>query len=293
MVNPSKVFITGHHGQLGHELVRQFEPVGEVRGADLPDFDICDQGSVRQMIESFQPDLVLHTAAYTDVDEAESATDKAFAVNAEGTRNVALVCRDIGAGLVYYSTDYVFDGTKSDPYCEDDTPAPLNVYGRSKLEGERQVADLVDNHCILRISWLYGHPGNNFVKTMLSLAQKQAEQDQNSEVKPLRIVNDQFGSPCWTHEVAMQTATCIKHDLRGLFHATAEGDCSWYEFAADIFSQSGLEVKSEPCSTAEFPRPAKRPANSVLENQRLKRFGHNCLRDWRVALGEFLNSDRQ
>ncbi len=212
-----------------------------------------------------------------------------MAVNSEGTRNVARACAKIGARMIYYSTDYVFDGEKASAYVEDDIPAPGTVYGQSKLVGERAVQEQVDNHLILRIAWVYGRQGQNFVKTMIRLGQQQLEKSSRREkAAPLRVVDDQFGNPTWTIEICRQTSALLETDLKGVYHSTSEGEVSWYRFSQDIFESLGMEIDVQPCTTEEFPRPAPRPGRSSLENVRLKTAGLNRMRGYHEALTEFL-----
>ncbi|HUV30377.1 MAG TPA: dTDP-4-dehydrorhamnose reductase [Acidobacteriota bacterium] len=289
MATAGKLLVTGSKGQLGRDLVRLLSPAGEVIGVDLGDVDVCDRGGIISLVESVRPDVVLHAAACTDVDACETNRDLAFAVNQEGTRNVALACRETGAELVYYSTDYVFDGEKGSPYTEDDTPNPLNVYGRSKLAGEEAVRETLDRFAILRVAWMYGRYGKNFVKTMLELGGRQrTTAERGGEPEPLRVVDDQMGNPTWTEEVVRQTREVVRHRLTGIFHATAEGEVSWYQLAVDVFSLLRQPVQVIPSTTAEYPRPAVRPKRSSLENARLKAAGLNVMRHYRIALEEFV-----
>lgn len=270
---------------LGRDLVDHFSPLAEVTSVDLEDFDIADAEITTTAIADLAPEIVLHTAAFTNVDACETERETALRSNAQGAGNVALACRKIGARMVLYSTDYVFDGTKAKPYTEQDITNPRTVYGLGKLEAERAVGHLLDNHVsVLRIAWLYGRHGHNFVKTMLRLGRDRLA---DATDKPLLVVDDQTGSPTWTCEVARQTEIVIERKLTGVKHATAGGSCSWYRFAQEIFKLAGMEVPLEPCSTDRFPRPARRPKMSVLENMRLKAANCDIMRPWDVALKEF------
>jgi dTDP-4-dehydrorhamnose reductase len=260
-----------------------------VTGIDLPEVDITDLSQVFKTVQGVRPDVIIHAAAYTDVDGCESNSKTAFTVNRDGTWNVAQACAEMGCRLIYYSTDYVFDGTKTTPYVETDLLDPQTVYGKSKLAGEEAVLESLDDFAILRIAWVYGCQGKNFVKTMIRLGKQQvADREAGKSVSLLKVVNDQIGNPTWTEEIVKQTATVLENDLQGVYHATGEGVASWYEFARQIFENLHLEVDIQPCTTAEFPRPAPRPAHSALENGRLKKAGLNVMRDYRVALDEFL-----
>jgi len=289
MVRTGKILVTGHRGQLGTDLMAILSETYEVIGVDLPELDIRDRDAVMDTVRHEQPQVVIHAAAYTDVDGCESDRETAMAVNSEGTRNVAQACAEIGARVIYYSTDYVFDGEKASAYVEDDIPNPGTVYGQSKLAGERAVQEQVDNHLILRIAWVYGQQGKNFVKTMIRLGQQQLEKSSRREkVAPLRVVDDQFGNPTWTVEICHQTSALLETDLKGVYHSTSGGEVSWYRFSQDIFESLGMAIDVQPCTTEEFPRPAPRPGRSSLENVRLKTAGLNRMRGYHEALTEFL-----
>ena len=285
----SRILVTGCKGQLGTELVIALKKKHEVIGTDLPEVDITDSAGVRSFVQQANPDIVIHAAAYTDVEGCESNRDLAIAVNSDGTENVAIACREIGARMIYYSTDYVFDGLKGSAYVETDMPNPATVYGQSKLAGEKAVANVMDNFAIMRIAWLYGAHGKNFVGTMLRLGLAQIEAKQNTEpFEPIKVVNDQIGNPTWALEIAGQTALLIRSDLTGLFHATSEGECTWFDLADHLFRLRSMDVDLVPCKTEEFPRPAPRPPRSSLENERLKQLGVNKMRNYLEALEEFL-----
>jgi len=284
-----KILVTGARGQLGTDLVQLLSGNYDVTGIDIDEVDICDDSRVSPLMQSVRPNIVLHAAAFTDVDACETDRDKATAVNVEGTYNIARSCRDIGARMIYYSTDYVFAGDKDSPYLESDPTDPRTVYGMTKLEGERKVAEVLANHVILRIAWLYGAHGSNFVKTMVRLGEQQLQaRARGEETRPLKVVDDQRGNPTCTIEVALQTTKIIESDLTGVMHCTAEGETSWYGFAKTLFEQLHMDVRLRPCATREFPRPAPRPARSSLENQKLKDSGHNIMREYKAALAAFL-----
>jgi dTDP-4-dehydrorhamnose reductase len=284
-----KILVTGARGQLGSDLVQLLSGSYEVVGVDIDEVDICDDSRVSHLIQSVHPDIVLHAAAFTDVDGCESDRAAAEAVNVDGTYNIARSCRDIGARMIYYSTDYVFAGNKNSPYVETDPTDPRTVYGMTKLEGEQKVRETVADHAILRIAWLYGAHGKNFVKTMVRLGEnQQAARARGEEVQALKVVDDQRGNPTCTVEVALQTAKVIESGLTGVLHCTAEGETSWYGFARTLFEQLHMDVRLRPCATREFPRPAPRPARSSLENQRLKESGNNIMREYKAALAAFL-----
>jgi dTDP-4-dehydrorhamnose reductase len=288
-----KILITGCRGQLGSDLLFFLSKDYEVIGVDIDDFDIRDADRVRVYFQETRPEIIIHSAAYTDVDRAESDAEAATLINAIGTENIARAARDIGARMIYYSTDYVFDGTKKEPYLETDSLNPQTAYGKSKYEGEKRVIANLDNFVVLRIAWLYGTKGKNFVKTMIKLGQEQllkAEKGENPA--PLKVVNDQIGNPTWSMEVARQTHRILDEKITGICHCTAEGEISWYGFAKVIFEELGMNVQIEPCSSAEFPRPASRPHHSSLENTRLKMAGLNIMRHYHVAFKDFIRQER-
>lgn len=289
MVASGKILITGHRGQLGADLVLGLSPRFKVTGVDLPEVDIRDLKKVLAVVRRARPDIVIHAAAYTDVDGCETNHEMAFEVNRDGTWNVAQACDEIGARMIYYSTDYVFDGSKPSAYVEEDIPYPRTVYGQSKLEGEEAVQDMVFDHAILRVAWVYGRHGKNFVKTMIRMGKQQLSAMDSAAHSPIKVVDDQVGNPTWTADIVRQTEVVIEHDLKGVFHATSEGETSWYQFARDTFAGLDMKVDVQPCTTAEYPRPAPRPPRSSLENQRLKEAGCNIMRDYRTALADFLN----
>ena len=291
MALTGRILITGSKGQLGRDLVVTFSPRCEVTGVDIEELDIRRRDAVLEAVRTIRPQILIHSAAYTDVDGCEDNRTLAFDVNAEGTRNLALACREVGAAMVYYSTDYVFRGDKDSPYTEEDLPDAKTVYGASKLAGERAASEILDELVILRIAWVYGYHGKNFVKTMLRLGREQAEASRaGRDVRPLKVVDDQVGNPTWTMEIVRQTETVLSHRLRGIFHATSEGEVSWYGFARKIFETVRMDVQVVPCTTAEYPRPAPRPARSSLENTRLKQVGANVMRPWADALADFITA---
>lgn len=277
-----KVLLTGAKGQLGSALVNLLEEAGdgEVISFGRDELDVTKPSVVHEIITGCVPDAVIHAAANTNVDGCEQEPDSAYAVNALGARNVAVASAKVGARLVYVSTDYVFDGNAGASYTEFDRPAPLGVYGKSKLAGERYVAGLSHKYFIVRTSWLYGHHGRNFVKTMLDLAGTKTE---------LAVVDDQVGSPTYAKDLAAFIAELIKTELYGIYHATNTGSCSWYQFACSIFRMAGLShIKVKPVSTVELGRPAPRPAYSVLDHYCIRLSGFTDLRSWEEALQEYL-----
>ncbi|NEW01038.1 dTDP-4-dehydrorhamnose reductase [Bacillus megaterium] len=277
-----RVLITGANGQLGKELVELFNEKGfEVYGFGRDKMDITNQAQVQEMISTLKPNIVLHSAAHTQVDLAESEPDQAFLINAYGTRNVAVAAEAVGAKLLYVSTDYVFDGTNNEPYNEFSPTSPLGVYGKSKLAGEQFVRDLHSKFFIVRTSWVYGKHGANFVKTMLKLGK---------ERKELSVVADQRGCPTYTLDLANFILELVNSEKYGVYHVSNSGSCSWYEFAKEIFKVSEMKVQVNPCTTADFPRPAARPANSVFEHMSIKLNNFSSIRHWKEALSTFLKN---
>lgn len=278
-----RVLITGAGGQLGQELLEVFRVKGyEVYGLQRSELDITDADQCQDVMNRLKPELVVHAAAYTKVDQAESEPDLALRVNAYGTRNVAVAAENVGAKLVYISTDYVFNGSGQVPYDEFKPADPVNVYGRSKWEGEELVRQLHSRFFIVRTSWVYGAYGSNFVRTMLELGRKHNR---------LTVVHDQIGSPTYTRDLAMAIEELGRTACYGTYHISGGGSCSWCEFASAVFELAGMETLAVPVNSEEFPRPAARPAYSVLDHQALRLNGFSPIRHWREALSEFLSKE--
>ena len=274
-----KVLVTGAAGQLGYDVckvltARQIEH----RGVDITDFDITDQNAVNQYLKAYQPDAVIHCSAWTAVDKAEDEPEKVEAVNARGTRNIAEACKAICAKMLYLSTDYVFPGTGDRFYEPNDPTGPLSVYGKTKLQGEKAVQETLERFFIVRISWVFGKNGNNFVKTMLRLAETHAE---------VNVVCDQIGSPTYTADLAPLLCDMIATEKYGVYHATNEGLCSWAEFAEEIFRVAGKQVKVNAIPTEQYPTKAIRPKNSRMSKSCLDLAGFHRLPDWKDALGRY------
>jgi len=287
-----RLLVTGCRGQLGKDLIGSLRGEYDVVGVDVAEFDIRDSDEVSACLKEIRPEIVLHTAAYTDVDGCEREPETAEAVNGCGTENIARGCREVGARLVYYSTDYVFDGLKQKAYLESDRPDPRTAYGRSKLAGEMAVESLLDDYVILRIAWVYGAYGKNFVRTIAGAGSRQLQsRTAGTTSTPLKVVDDQVGNPTWTVEIAAQTQVILANNLTGIIHGTSEGEVSWYGLAQKIFEHLDMRVAVVPCTTAEFPRPAARPQRSALENKRLKDGGLNVMRHWDAALEGFLEQE--
>ena len=272
-----KILVTGANGQLGREVARQGTG-HELILTDYEKLDITDSAAVASFMREIKADAVIHCAAYTNVDGAEDDADGAFRVNVVGAQNMAAACLETGARMVYVSTDYVFDGQSQKPYREFDATNPQSVYGVTKWQGEQIVKEILGRHYILRTAWLYGD-GNNFVKTMLRLA---ATND------TLRVVHDQIGTPTSTVELTKAIFKLLASDAYGTYHGTCQGQCSWYDFACEIFRQAGKNIKVIPVTTEEFPRPAKRPAHSVLDNYMLRMTVGDPMSTWQEALQEYL-----
>lgn len=268
-----KILVTGAKGMLGQDLCPILEDEGhEVVETDSKTLDITDFKKIKEVLNIEMPDLVIHCAAYTNVDKAEEEVEKATLVNVTGTENIAKICGENNITLIYISTDYVFDGTKKEPYTPEDKTNPINIYGKTKLGGELAVQKYCKKYYIVRTSWLYGHHGKNFVETMISLASKEE----------LKVVDDQFGCPTWTVELSNAIVDLIDEMPEyGIYNICGSGETSWYNFAKEIFAQIGAEVNLKPCKTEEFPRPAKRPKHSAMDNQ-------GVCRNWKVALSDYL-----
>lgn len=278
-----KVLVTGAKGQLGTDLMNELARQGlEGIGVDVEEMDITDADACRRVISQAKADAVIHCAAYTAVDAAEDQVELCRKINGEGTRNVAVACREAGVKLMYISTDYVFDGKGTRPWEPDDKRAPLNVYGQTKYEGEIAIEELVDRYFIVRIAWVFGVAGKNFIKTMLRLGREKGA---------VSVVDDQVGSPTYTYDLARLLTDMIQTDRYGCYHATNEGECSWYEFAREIFRQAGMdEVKVTPVSSEAFAAKAKRPANSRMSKEKLTENGFKRLPDWQDVLRRFLRA---
>ncbi len=275
-----RILVTGVKGQLGFDVVNELEKRGHTAmGVDVEEMDITDAAAVEKGMKAQELDAVIHCAAYTAVEAAEDNREICMRVNADGTRNIARVCKELGLKMVYISTDYVFDGKGERPWEPDDARSPLNVYGESKYEGELAVEEYLDKYFIVRIAWVFGVNGKNFIKTMLKLAENHKE---------LNVVNDQTGSPTYTYDLAVLLVDMVETEKYGRYHATNEGLCTWYEFAQEIFRQAGVDVKVNPVASEEFPAKAERPHNSRMDKSKLTENGFALLPTWQDALKRYL-----
>lgn len=271
-----KVLVTGSNGQLGYDVIKRLEQENiNHLGIDKDIVDITDEELVKKAVREYMPDVIIHCAAYTAVDQAEDEKELCYAINVMGTKHVVEVCKEIDAKLVYISTDYVFDGEGDKPFEVTDKPNPINYYGQTKYEGELVVQNSLEKFFIIRISWLFGSNSNNFVKTMLRLGKEREE---------LRVVSDQIGSPTYSYDLAKLIVEMIKTTKYGIYHATNEGYCSWYEFACEIFKRAGMDVKVKAVSTDQYPTRAKRPKNSKLSKDYLSKAGFSRMPCWQGAL---------
>lgn len=276
-----KILVVGSNGQLGKEIAQQFEGKHELILKDVPAIDITDYTSVEALISTTKPAVVINAAAYTNVEKAEEDQDTAYRVNALGAQNLALVCRKFQTKFVHISTDYVFDGATDVAYDEFEATNPLCVYGKSKLWGEKLVEQVGGAYYILRTAWLYGE-GNNFVRTMLKLSE---QRDQ------LKVVADQYGTPTYTKDLVWVLERLIETEFYGLYHASNQGSCTWWDFAQKIFELTGKSMKVEPVSTAEYPQKAKRPQHAVMDNRMLKLRGLDVMRTWEAALQDYIETE--
>ena len=278
-----RVLVTGVKGQLGYDVMNELAARGlEGIGVDVDEMDITDAAACDRVIKEAKPDAVIHCAAYTAVDAAEDNLELCRRVNAEGTRNIARVCKALDIKMMYISTDYVFNGTGERPWEPDDHREPLNVYGLTKYEGEIAVEQNLKKYFIVRIAWVFGINGKNFIKTMLRIGKERGAAS---------VVSDQIGSPTYTYDLARLLVDMIQTEKYGRYHATNEGLCSWYEFACEIFRQAGMDqVKVTPVSSGEFPVKAKRPCNSRMSKDKLTDNGFERLPSWKDALGRYLKA---
>ena len=273
-----KILITGSGGMLGHDLAKVLKN-HELVLTTSKTLDITDKNEVMDFISDLRPDIVINSAAYTDVDGCEENQNLAYSVNGEGPENLALACRENDCALVHISTDYVFDGSAAEPIAENGQIGPISVYGKSKLEGEKAIREIMDKYFIVRTAWLYGENGKNFPRTMLELAENHPE---------ITVVYDEVGTPTYTPDLAFGISKLIETDYYGIYHLTNSGSCSWCEFARYIFEIAGCDVKVIPVTASEFARPAPRPSYSVLNNKNWIEKGFEPLRDYKDAIKDYI-----
>ncbi|WP_279166998.1 dTDP-4-dehydrorhamnose reductase [Thomasclavelia cocleata] len=274
-----KLLVTGVKGQLGHDIVNECKERNiEVVGVDVEEMDITDTKMVEEVIKGGNFNAVVHCAAWTAVDKAEDEVEACTKVNVEGTKNIANVCKELDIPMMYFSTDYVFDGQGETPWNEYDQRNPLNVYGQTKYEGEL-IVEALEKYFIVRIAWVFGVNGNNFIKTMLRLGKERGA---------VSVVNDQIGSPTYTYDLSKLVVDMIQTDKYGIYHATNEGLCSWYEFACEIFKQAEIDVTVTPVDSNAFPAKAKRPSNSRMSKDMLDKNGFKRLPTWQDALKRYI-----
>ncbi len=278
-----KILITGGHGQLGSDVSSLLGRTHDVFSYGSRELDISDREKLNSVLSIHQPDVLVNCAAYTAVDDCETKKEQAWKVNAEGPENLAKAMEAVRGRIIHISTDYVFDGNKpsTEGYNEDDPVAPLSEYGKSKLAGEKAIAAHSSNYLILRTAWLYGWQGKNFLKTMLQLALA-------DPARELKVVDDQYGSLTWTATLARQIQAVLSSDLQGIAHATAEGASTWYQGACYFLDSMEVPYNITPCSTAEYPTPAHRPANSILENRKLKQAGLSVFNSWQKDIDQYV-----
>lgn len=274
-----KVLITGSNGMLGHDLIDVLDGKHELIKTTSKSLDITDKDKVKEYIVNENPDIVINSAAYTDVDGCETNEEMAYKVNGEGVKNLALACKVVDCPLVHISTDYVFNGENNKPWMEDDEVGPISIYGKSKLQGEEAIESILDKFFIIRTSWLYGVNGGNFPKTMLELAKTH---------DTLTVVTDEIGTPTYTLDLAQAIAELIETEYYGIYHITNSDYCSWFDFAKYIFEVKDIDVNVVPVTAEEFARPASRPHYSVLNNSNWIDNGFKPLRSYKEAIKDYL-----
>jgi len=283
-----KILIIGSRGQLGSDCCSLLADENEITGCDIPNIDITSKDNVDSFLDKVTPEVIVNCAAYTAVDGCESELDLSWQVNAEGPKYLAQAADRLGSRLIQVSTDYIFDGNKPAPaaYIESDASNPLSQYGKSKLAGEEAVSQYCSNNVILRTAWLYSATGKNFLKTILRLVTQDSKRE-------LKVVDDQFGSLTWSFTLAQQIQKLLHSDLTGVMHTTSEGYSTWYEAAKYFLDTMDVPYAMRPCTTAEYPTPAHRPANSILENTVLKDAGISTFVDWKEDINTFVSQYRE
>lgn len=275
-----KVLVTGYNGQLGYDVVKRLWELDiESKGVDVVDFDLTNKEEVQAYIRQYNPDVVVHCAAYTAVDKAEDEKELCYAVNVSGTEYIAEVCKELDAKMVYISTDYVFNGDGEEPFEVDSPVGAKNQYGLTKYQGELEVQKYLDKYFIVRVSWVFGINGNNFIKTMLRLGKAR---------EALNVIDDQVGSPTYTLDLAKLIVDMIQTNKYGIYHASNEGYCSWYEFTKEIFRQAGYRTKVNPITTDQYPTKATRPLNSRMSKKSLDEMEFERLPKWEDAVTRYM-----
>ena len=275
-----KVLVTGVNGQLGYDVLKELDKRGhQPIGVDREEMDSTSNNQIKECIENVNPQSIIHCGAYTAVDKAEDEKDLCKRVNATSTKEIAKHAKLLDIPMIYISTDYVFDGSKDGEYTENDLPNPINVYGKTKYEGELYVQKILEKYYIVRISWVFGENGNNFIDTMLRLSKERYS---------LSVINDQVGSPTYTKDLARLLVDMIETDKYGVYHATNEGYCTWYEFAKEIFRISNIDIQVNKINTSKYHTQAKRPLNSKMSKEKLKNMKFMPIRSWKDALNEYM-----
>ena len=296
-----KILLLGHKGMLGSDLLTKLSREHKVVGMDKEEIDIVSADECENAIREASFDIVINAAAYTNVDGCETDREGCFAVNAEAVKNIAEACRNTKTRIIHFSTDYVFDGTAREPYKEDASCNPINVYGESKLAGERYLQTLSDNYLLIRTSWLYGIKGKNFVKAILEKAEAKkyiADTMNKTNAKAdgpstLSVVDDQVGSPTYTKDLAAAVSVLIEKNAQGIFHVTNRGSCTWHQFAVKILKETGYDnIVVEPIKSIDLKRPAMRPAYSILSTQKFIQATGKTLQPWQLALQDYLNNSK-
>ncbi len=276
-----KILLLGHKGMLGSSLLLSLSRAHKVTGFDKNEIDVTSSDACRELINNNDPDIVVNAAAYTDVDGCEKEKDECYAVNAGAVKNIAESCREKNIRIIHFSTDYVFDGKSCEPYHEDSSCNPINVYGASKLAGERYLQQLSSNYLLIRTEWLYGKNGRNFVRTILEKAET---------MDRLEVVDDQIGSPTYAKDIAVAVGLMIDRNLTGIYHVTNRGSCSWFQFTEKILQGAGITgVKVLPIKSDKLNRPARRPHYSVLSMKKFVRATGKAMQPWQLALQDYLH----
>lgn len=275
-----RVLVTGVNGQLGHDVIKELNLRGHIAiGVDREKIDLTKPTQIKKYMENSNVDATIHCAAYTAVDAAEDNENLCRQINALATRDIAKYCKQMDIPIIYISTDYVFDGTKDGLYNEEDIANPINIYGKTKYEGELYIQNLLEKYYIVRVSWVFGENGNNFIDNMIKLSK-------NKSV--LNIINDQIGSPTYTKDLSELLVDMVESDKYGIYHATNEGFCSWYEFAKEIFNIAKINIDTIPINTSDYEMKANRPLNSKMDKEKIKKNGFKPLRNWKSAVEEYI-----